>query len=117
MTGVQTCALPIYLAPAWIALENRFDPAVHPELEESFVPPPGFVQPIRILGFIWRGNDTVRNRLGLGLDAEITYDGFVQSVTGADGEQSLYANSADGTVLQLLPSGDAWQIISAPPPG
>lgn len=105
------------LAPAWIALENRFDPAVHPELEESFVPPPGFVQPIRILGFIWRGNDTVRNRLGLGLDAEITYDGFVQSVTGADGEQSLYANSADGTVLQLLPGGDAWQIISAPPPG
>lgn len=102
-------------SPAWISFENRFDPAIHPELEESFVPPPGFVQPIRILGFVWRGNDTVRNRLGLGLQAEVTYDGFVQSVTGADGKISLYANSADGTVVQLLPGGDVWQIIAPQP--
>lgn len=104
-------------SPAWISFENRYDPAVHPELEESFVPPSGFVQPIRILGFIWRGNDVVRNRLGLGLVAEIVYDGFTQSVTLSDGGESLYVNSADGSVLQLLPGGEAWQIIRPPLPG
>jgi hypothetical protein len=100
--------------PAWISFENRYDPAVDPELEESFVPPPGFVQPLRILGFVWRGNDVVRNRLGLGTAEEIAYDGFTQTVTAADGSENLYANSVDGTVVQLLPGGDAWQIITPP---
>ncbi|MCB9450702.1 MAG: hypothetical protein H6672_04645 [Anaerolineaceae bacterium] len=103
-------------SPAWISFENRYDPAIHPELEESFVPPPPFVQPIRILGFVWRGNDVVRNRLGLGLDAQFEYEGFTQSAgnTGGDGATSLYMNSVDGTVLQLLPGGTAWQIITPP---
>lgn len=100
------------LQPAWISFENRYDPAVHPELEESFVPPPGFVQPLRILGFVWRGNDVVRNRLGLGRAEEITYEGFIQTVNAGNNAENLYLNSVDGSVLQLLPGGDAWQIIT-----
>jgi hypothetical protein len=99
--------------PAWISFDNRYDPTVDPEMEENFVPPPGFVQPLRILGFIWRGNDVVRNRLGLGTAEEIAYEGFVQTAT-TDGAENLYANSSDGTVVQLLPGGDAWQIITPP---
>ncbi len=99
--------------PGWIAIPNRFDPAIHPESEPSFAPPPGFYQPLRRLGFVWRGNDTVRNRLGLASQPEFAFDGFVQtSVT--NGEETLYVSSADGTVLQLLPQGDAWQIITPP---
>lgn len=100
--------------PAWIVLPNRFDPAIHPEFEASFVPPPGFYQPVRVLGFLWRGNDVVRNRLGLGIQPEFAYDGFAQTATSTDGDVTLYASSADGTVLELLPEGERWQIITPP---
>jgi hypothetical protein len=100
--------------PAWIAFENRYNQERDPESEPSFVPPPPLVQPLRILGFVWRGNDVVRNRLGLGLEPEFAYEGFIQTAIAPDGAESLYINSADGTVLQLLPGGDSWQIITPP---
>jgi len=100
--------------PAWIGFDNRYNPSRDPESEASFVPPPGLVQPLRILGFVWRGNDVVRNRLGLGLQPEAAYEGFIQTATAPDGSESLFISSADGTVLLLLPGGDAWQIITPP---
>ncbi len=99
--------------PAWISFENRYDPAIHPEFEETFLPPPGFVQPIAILGFTWR-RDVVRNRLGLALEPEVRYDGSTQVATTLTGDQNLYVSSSDGTVLQLLPDGAAWQLITPP---
>jgi hypothetical protein len=101
-------------APAWIGFDDRYDPSVHPESEPSFAPPPPLVQPLRILGFVWRGNDVVRNRLGLGLQPEFAYEGFIQIATSPDGADTLYISSADGTVLLLLPGGDGWQIITLP---
>ncbi len=101
-------------APAWISFDNRFQPGVDRELEESFVPPPGLYQPLRILGFVWRGSDVVRNRLGLGALEETLFDGFIQTVV-TEGQENLYLNSADGSVLQLLPEGASWQIIGLPP--
>jgi hypothetical protein len=100
--------------PAWLVLENRYDPATQPEMDVNFAPPPGYYQPLRRLGFIWRGNDVVRNRLGLATQPESIFSGFVQSSVTPDGAQTLYASSADGTVLQLLPQGEAWQIITSP---
>ncbi len=102
------------LAPAWLVLENRFDPAVHPESDPEFSPPPGYYQPLRRLGFVWRGNDTVRNRLGLATQPEASYSGFTQSSLTPDGARTLYISSADGSVLQLLPQGASWQIITSP---
>lgn len=93
--------------PAWIAFQNRYDAAVHPESAENFVPPPGFVQPIARLGFLWRGNDTVRNRLGLGIAPEVAFDGFVQSANN-----NLYISSTGGVIIQLLPEGTGWQLIT-----
>jgi hypothetical protein len=101
------------LSPAWLVLENRFDSAVHPESDPNFSPPPGYYQPLRRLGFVWRGNDTVRNRLGMATQPEASYNGFTQS-SSASGAQTLYVSSANGTVLQLLPQGDSWQIITPP---
>lgn len=100
--------------PAWLVFENRYDPAVHPESEPGFQPPPGYYQPIGRLGFVWRGRDVVRNRLGLALEPEIGYDGSYQIATLPNRGDSLYVSSADGTVLQLLPEGAAWQIITTP---
>ena len=106
------------LTPAWLVLDNKFDLATGAESDPDFSPPPGYYQPLRRLGFVWRGNDTVRNRLGLATEPETTYDGFTQatgSAASAGGNtQTLYINSADGTVLQLLPQGDSWQIITPP---
>lgn len=97
--------------PAWLSFENRYNPAVDKESEESFVPPPNYFQPVRAIGFVWRGNDVVRNRLGLGVAAETQYDGFVQVVRTGE-QEDLYINSADGNILQLVPGGDLWQIIT-----
>lgn len=101
--------------PQWLSFENKYDPAIHPELDETFEQskPPGAFQPLRAMGFVWRGNDVVRNRLGLGTNTEIGYDGFVQTLK-TDDKDTLYVNSADGTVLQLLPEGEAWQLITPP---
>jgi hypothetical protein len=102
--------------PAWVAFDNRYDPAVHPESIENFVPPPNFYQPLAILGFVWRGNDTVRNRLGLALQPQSDYEGFVQSAFDASGDELTYISSVDGSVLLLLPGGESWQIIAPAAP-
>jgi len=99
-------------APAWLSFDNKYNPAVDKESEPSFIPPPDRFQPIKIIGFVWRGNDVVRNRLGLGTAAETQYDGFIQTVKNGD-KEDIYVNSSDTSVLQLLPGGDAWQIITA----
>lgn len=99
--------------PAWLAFDNLYDPAIHPEIADNFVPPPGRYQPVARLGFVWRGNDTVRNRLGLATEPEIPYEGFVQQATIGSGEDSVYVSSTDGSVVQLLGNGDSWQIITS----
>lgn len=96
--------------PAWIAFENRYDPTVHPEIEESFPGP----QPVARLGFVWRGNDTVRNRLGLPLEPEIRFDGFIQTAVLRDGSDVLYISSTNATVLRLIEGGGIWEIITPP---
>lgn len=101
-------------APAWVVFENRYNPATDPESDPNFPNPPGLYQPLRILGFLWRGRDAVRNRLGLGIEPEASYNGFIQSATTLDGETTLYVTSADSNVLQLLPEGSLWQIINLP---
>ncbi len=99
--------------PAWFSIENRFDPETDPARAENFPEPPGLFQPVEILGFVWRGSDTVRNRLGLATLPQTLYQGFVQTAT-VDGSEVLYVSSADATVLRLLPERAGWEIIGAP---
>ncbi len=100
--------------PAWLVIDNRYDPAIHPESAAEFPVPPGAYQPIRELGFVWRGNDLSRNRLGLGIQPEAGFNGSIQFATNPDGRQTLYVSSVDGVVLRLLPGGAAWEIITPP---
>ncbi|MBK8020142.1 MAG: hypothetical protein IPK19_01645 [Chloroflexi bacterium] len=100
--------------PAWVVLDNRFDPAIHPASEPSFPVPPGYFQPTNELGFVWRGNDLVRNRLGLGSQPESRFNGLIQRAASRDGTETLYLSSADSSVLRLLPGGSAWEIIALP---
>jgi len=89
-------------SPGWIDFPNLYDPAIHPESEESF---PG-LQPIARLGFVWRGNDTARRRLGSPIAPEVSFDGLVQTAQG-----NIYISSVGGTVVQLLPGGADWALI------
>ncbi len=98
--------------PAWISFENVYTPGEDPESDPNFQPPPNFYQPIARLGFVWRGNDTVRNRLGLATQPEVTYEGVFQQATLFGGADTLYLTSPDGTVLQLIGTGASWQIIT-----
>ena len=93
------------LTPRWAVFVNRYDPSIHPESDPTFP----FLQPVARLGFLWRGNDTVRNRLGLATETEIAFDGLFQTA-----DDNLYVTSTNGTILQLLPNGNAWQIITLP---
>jgi hypothetical protein len=102
--------------PAWVAFDNRYDPTVHPESLENFVPPPGFYQPIAVLGFVWRGNDTVRNRLGLAIQPQSDYEGFIQNSFASGTSENLYVSSIDGSVLLLIPGGESWQILAPSAP-
>lgn len=106
-------------SPAWLSFENRFDPAIHPQRDENFelaLAGTPFQQPLGILGFVWRGSDTVRTRLGNGIAAETRLNGFVQTApivtAGGTTGVSTFFSSADGTIMQLLPGGASWQIIT-----
>jgi hypothetical protein len=104
--------------PGWTDYANIYDPAIHPERDESFelaLAGTSFVQPVGKLGFVWRGNDSVRTRLGNGTAPETVFEGFVQRAPtrGEPGNaDSVYISSGTGTVIQLLPEGDSWQIIT-----
>ncbi|MGB1288094.1 MAG: hypothetical protein ACPG7F_16270 [Aggregatilineales bacterium] len=96
--------------PAWRTFDNNYDPAIHPERDPNA--PPQFIQPLAELGFIWRGNETVRNRLGLGQAEAVTYLGALQTASEGSSRATIYLSSPDATILQLIPGGDLWQIIA-----
>ncbi|NPV67729.1 MAG: hypothetical protein HPY64_11335 [Anaerolineae bacterium] len=99
--------------PAWTAFQNRYVGGQTPDEDTNFVPPPGRYQPVRILGVIWRGSDPVRNRLALGLQPEVTYEGALQTATEGQAK-TIYLRSADGSVLRLEAQGRGWGVIGAP---
>lgn len=98
--------------PAWLSFENRYNPEIHPESEADFVPPLGRYQPLRELGFLWRANDAVRNRLGLGIQEAVTYSGFIQETTENSRAPYIFLTSSDSAILNIIPGGQIWQIIS-----
>jgi len=100
-------------SPAWTAFQNRYVGGQTPDEDANFVPPPGRYQPVRILGVIWRGSDPVRNRLALGLEPEVTYEGALQTTREGDTE-TIYLRSADGSVLRLEAGGRGWGVIGIP---
>lgn len=95
--------------PAWLSFPSDYDPAIHPERDDSA--PPEFIQPLRELGLIWRTNQVVRDRLGLGRAEGATYDGFIQEAPASGNARVLYISGADGRVIQVQPGGEIWQIV------
>lgn len=99
-------------SPAWLSFNSVYNPEIHPESEDGFVPPPGFFQPLRELGLLWRSNDTVRNRLGLGTSEAKTYQGFYQTAPASNEREDLFLTAGDNTIINIIPGGTVWQFIS-----
>ncbi|MFZ4815673.1 MAG: hypothetical protein ACOYL5_14135 [Phototrophicaceae bacterium] len=98
------------LDPAWSRFQNLYNPAIHPESLEGFPVPAGRYQPLAILGYVWRGSDIVRSRLGLALEPEFASTGFTQTIQRGDAVQ-VYISGSDGNVLLLQPEGVTWELI------
>lgn len=95
--------------PSWLSFENRYDPTIHPDRDLNA--PPTFIQPLAELGYLWRTNDLVRNRLGLGLADAVAFDGNVQGAPVRNGVEDIYLSGADGKVINALAGGEQWLLI------
>ncbi len=105
--------------PRWNVYDDRYNPAIHAERDPAFdqaFAGTGLVQPVARLGYLWRGLDTVRNRLGSGLAPEQRFEGLRQTAPTRDpnyaGREDVFITASDGTVIQLLPNGSQWQILT-----
>lgn len=98
--------------PAWLSFTNRYDPEIHAESDPNFPSSPNRVQPVRELGLLWRGNDVVRNRLGLGTEEQVAFAGFIQTSTLGSNRENLYISSSTNAVLHIVPGREEWQIIA-----
>lgn len=99
--------------PAWLSFENRYDPEIHPFREEDA--PPEFIQPTAELGFVWRGDADVRNRLGLGLQENVEVNGFYQTAPAGRNTEDIYITAANGVVVVIPPNiNSQWQVLGVP---
>jgi hypothetical protein len=99
--------------PSWAQAPDNFTEG-DPELDESLVPPPGLLQPIRGFGLIWRNNPRVKARLGWATTPEVAFDGMVQADSVELSVASLYLRGRDGSIIALDAFNDNWEIL---PPG
>ncbi len=99
--------------PSWAQYPDNFTEG-DPELDESLVPPPGLLQPIRGFGMIWRNNPRVQARLGWATTPEVAFEGMVQADSVELSVASLYLRGRDGSIIALDAFNDDWEIL---PPG
>jgi hypothetical protein len=95
----------------WYAYSDEWDegePTIDPEIE----PPPGYQQPVRGFGLVWRAEPSVRERLGWAVDQERGYETAVQRSSHAR-YPVLYIRALDGGVWQLGANGSAWEYFPA----
>ncbi len=99
--------------PSWAQYPDNFIEG-DPEQDESLVPPPGLLQPVRGFGMIWRNNPRVQARLGWATTPEVSFEGMVQADSVELSVASLYLRGRDGSIIALNALDDDWEIL---PPG
>jgi hypothetical protein len=70
-----------------------------PASDSNLTPPPGLFQPIRGFGYVWRTNQTFRDRLGWALSEEQAFEARWQ-----DFERGVMLTTHSGQVIALLPT-------------
>jgi hypothetical protein len=78
--------------------------------DPTIIPPPGFYQPQRGFGLVWREQFLVRERLGWAVALEQGYETATQSTSYARYNE-IYLRAADGNVWWLKAEGSDWEKV------
>lgn len=95
--------------PAWQIRLNPFQDGEQ-ESDPSIVPPEGLLQPVRILGEVWRTVPFVRDRLGWATAPEVPYEMVIQQ-SDIDDVRQTYFSDETGAVLTLNPDKLGWSVV------
>ncbi len=98
------------IAPEWAQYPDNFEEG-DPERDDGLVPPPGFFQPIRGFGLVWRTNERVQDRLGWATTPEVSFEGMFQADSTELSLATLYLRMRDGGILVLEALDNEWQIL------
>ncbi len=96
-------------ADGWAAFEDTWqegDPVDDPSIQ----PPPGFYQPQRGFGVVWRTQPTIRDRLGWALAPEVGGQTAVQR-TSYYKYNHTYLKALDNNVWHLFPERSDWEKL------
>jgi hypothetical protein len=93
----------------WSAYTDEWDEG-DPVDDPDIHPPPGFYQPQRGFGLVWRDQPLVRDRLGWAVDTEMGYETAVQR-TSYGRYNDIYIRALDGNIWRLLPESSGWEKI------
>ncbi|RPI96382.1 MAG: hypothetical protein EHM39_10900 [Chloroflexi bacterium] len=96
--------------PAWVQYPDTFVEG-DPESDDSLVPPPGLLQPIRGFGMIWRNNPRIQERLGWATTPEVAFEGMMQADAVELSVATLYLRARDGSILALDALDDDWEVL------
>jgi hypothetical protein len=97
-------------SPGWAQYPDNFEEG-EPEYDESLVPPPGLIQPVRGFGLIWRSNSRVQDRLGWATTPEVPFEGMFQSDSIEPSVATLYLRMRDGGILALNGLTNEWDML------
>jgi hypothetical protein len=96
--------------PTWAQYPDNFREGDQ-ESDETLVPSPGLLQPVRGFGLIWRSNPRVRDRLGWATTPEVAFEGMVQADSIELSVATLYLRARDGGILALNAQDDDWEML------
>jgi hypothetical protein len=101
----------------WSAFTDEWEEGM-PETDPTIIPPPGYFQPRRGFGLVWREEMSagilVRDRLGWALEEmETGYETAVQRTSNSYSD--TYIRAADTNVWRLLPEFSDWEKIIVEP--
>ena len=91
----------------WAVYEDNWDEG-DPVDDPSLVPPPGFFQPQRGFGLVWREQPQVRDRLGWAVAPEWGGSTAVQR-TSYTKYNHIYLKALDNNVWHLFPERSDWE--------
>jgi hypothetical protein len=100
-------------SPHWMSYTDHWEEG-DPVNDPTIIPPPGFYQPERGFGLVWREEASVRDRLGWATETESGYETAVQR-TSYSRYNSTYIRAADANVWWLKPEFSGWEKLNVEP--
>jgi hypothetical protein len=101
-------------SPGWAQYPDEYEEG-QPASDDTLIPPPNLLQPVRGFGLVWRSNPRVQERLGWAISPEVSFEGMYQADSVEAGIASLYLRTRDGGIFALDAQTNDWEYL--PPLG